>query len=366
MDYPHPYIQIKDGELDFSDAYDTGIGEWDKVSVAYAYSDFGDIEDETSALNAILEQAHQDGLRYISDQDARPQGGAHGGAHLWDNGGNASAELQRILEVRQTAIQNFSIDNIRTNEPLSVLEDVFVPLYFFHRYQTEAAVKLIGGQNYSYAVKGGSGASVSTLPRAMQEEALDAVLQTLDAGTLAIPDAVLSLLPPRAQGYGRSRESFQGKTGVSFDAISAAETAADYSLGLLLHPERASRLVQNKAMDSSQLGFQETLEQVVAATMDERYSDPLEEEIRQTINFRLAHHLMHLAAHSDVLPAVNALAANQLGAIRTKLLSSGKDVYAAEMVRRIDAFFKNKSAFKVEPVSKIPDGSPIGMACMNP
>ena len=366
MDYPHPYIQNNNGELDFSEAYDTGIGEWDKVTVAYAYSDFGDLEDETEALNAILEKAHQEGLRYISDQDARPQGGAHGLAHLWDNGGNASDELRRVLSVRETAIRNFSIDNIRTNEPLTVLEDVFVPLYFFHRYQTEAAVKLIGGQNYSYAVKGGSGARVSTLPKAMQQTALEAVLETLDAQNLAIPDAVLALFPPRAQGYGRSRESFKGKTGVSFDAISAAETAADFSLGLVLHPQRASRLVHNTALDAGQLGFTEVMEAVVKATLEQRHSDPLQEEIRQTINFRVVHHLMHLASHTNVLPAVNAQAADQLGAIRSTLLAAGKDPYAAEMVRRIDAFFKNKSAFKVKPVSKIPDGSPIGMACMNP
>ena len=200
MDYPHPYIQLTDGQLDFSAAYDTGIGDWDKVTVAYAYSDFGEVADETAALNAILEKAHQEGLRYISDQDARPQGGAHVAAHLWDNGGNAADELLRVLEVRETAIGNFSIDNIRTNEPLTVLEDVFVPLYFFHRYQTEAAVKMIGGQNYSYAVKGGPGIVVSALPKGQQQAALDAVLRTLDAEHLAIPGSVLELFPPPCPG----------------------------------------------------------------------------------------------------------------------------------------------------------------------
>lgn len=365
MDYPHPYIRIDDGTLDFSSAYDTGIGEWDKVTVAYAYSDFGEMVDETSALNTILEKAHQSGLRYISDQDARPQGGAHGLAHLWDNGGNAAEELQRVLSVRAKAIENFSIDNIRSNEPLSVLEDVFVPLYFFHRYQTEAAVKIVGGQNYSYAVKGADGVIVEPLSKEIQQEALEAVMRTLDAPTLAIPDHVLRLIPPRAMGYSRSRESFQGKTGVTFDAISAAETAADFSLGLLLHPQRASRLVHNKAMDVRQLGLEDVLGRLVGATLDKRYSDSFHNAIGQTINYRVVHHLMHLAAHKEVLPAVNAVAAAQLGQIRSTLLASGKDAYAAEMVRRIDAFFKDKKEFKVDPVSKIPDGSPIGMACMS-
>ena len=41
MDYPSPLVRITaDGELDLSDAYDVGIGEWDKRTVLYAYQDF--------------------------------------------------------------------------------------------------------------------------------------------------------------------------------------------------------------------------------------------------------------------------------------------------------------------------------------
>jgi hypothetical protein len=38
--------------------------------------------------------------------------------------------------------------------PMAMLEDVFVPIYLFHRYQIEAvSKKLVGGLYYSYAVK---------------------------------------------------------------------------------------------------------------------------------------------------------------------------------------------------------------------
>ena len=40
MDYPHPKFILKDGKIDFSDAYDDKIGEWDKVTVGYSYQDF--------------------------------------------------------------------------------------------------------------------------------------------------------------------------------------------------------------------------------------------------------------------------------------------------------------------------------------
>ena len=69
-------------------------------------------------------------MLFISDSDARSQGGAHVKAHLWDNGESASEELLDLLELRKTAIANFSEDNIRKGEPYSVLEDVFVSLVF--------------------------------------------------------------------------------------------------------------------------------------------------------------------------------------------------------------------------------------------
>jgi hypothetical protein len=40
MDYPHPKIDIINDKINLDNAYDKNIGEWDKVSVAYAYSDF--------------------------------------------------------------------------------------------------------------------------------------------------------------------------------------------------------------------------------------------------------------------------------------------------------------------------------------
>src|ERR1700704_4418861 len=41
MDYPPPYVKLAaDGAPDVSSAYTTGIGEWDKVSIAFGYQDF--------------------------------------------------------------------------------------------------------------------------------------------------------------------------------------------------------------------------------------------------------------------------------------------------------------------------------------
>ncbi len=369
MDYPHPQFSLNNGKIDFSNAYDTGIGAWDKVTVAYSYSQFAEDTDERDALNAILNTARQAGLRYISDQDARPMGGAHALAHLWDNGESASEELIEVLKIRQLAIDNFSIDNIRSNEPNAMLEDVFAPLYFFHRYQTEAVAKVVGGLNYNYTVKGDGQTTVEMVDKDAQENALKNILKTLDAKELAIPREKLALFPPRAIGYGKTRESFKGKTGVSFDALSAAETAADMTLGLLLHPERASRLIQQKSLDPRQLGLSEVIDMLIKNTFENSKSDDYLNEVQQSINFRALFHIMNLAAHDGVHPQVNAIANAQLQKlalrnITSALPSNDRDPYKAEIARRISDFYKFPEQFKVIAAPKIPDGSPIGMACM--
>ena len=365
MDYPHPKFSLNNGQIDFSEAYDTSIGEWDKITVAYSYTDIPEDVDEKEVLNGILDGARQAGLRYISDQDARPRGGAHALAHLWDNGRSASDELEQLLKIREVAINNFSIDNIRKNEPNSVLEDVFAPLYFFHRYQTEAVSKVIGGLNYNYTVKGDGQTTVEIVDKSSQEGALASILKTLDARQIAIPKEKLALFPPRAIGYGKTRESFKGKTGVSFDALSAAETAADMTLGLLLHPQRASRLVQQKSLETKQLGLDEVIDELMKSTMDTEINDPYLAEVQRSINFRVLFHLMNLAAHEGAHPQVNAIANNKLQKLAMSTVSAGlKDPYKAEIGRRIKNFYKFPNQFKVIPSPKIPDGSPIGMGCM--
>src|ERR1700741_256394 len=54
MDYPPPYVKLlTDGAPDVSSAYAAGIGEWDKVSIAFGYQDFAPGTNEEAALNKI-------------------------------------------------------------------------------------------------------------------------------------------------------------------------------------------------------------------------------------------------------------------------------------------------------------------------
>ena len=360
MDYPHPTLRLKNGVVDFSDAYATGIGAWDKVTVGYSYGIVPTGVTEADYLNSVLETAEKSGLRYITDSDARPQGGAHYKAHLWDNGVGADTELENVLALRRKAITNFSVDNIRTGEPYSVLEDVFVPLYFYHRYQTEAAVKMVGGLDYNYAVKGDRNLKVTeVLDVKKQKQALGTVLKTLKAETLMIPKDKLALFPPRAQGYNRTRESFKSKTGVVFDALGAPATASDMTLGLLLHPERANRLVQQKALDAKQLGLQGMLETLAKETVLFSEKDAYKNEVQTTINYNVVKHLLNLYVHPNAIPQTKATVKYVLRSVIMPSLNSS-DVNDMNIKDQIEKTLQKPETFKVIPSPKIPDGSPIG------
>jgi hypothetical protein len=364
MDYPHPTLSLKNGKVDFSNAYDTKIGDWDKVTVAYSYSEFKGNEEKQ--LRAILDKAFQNGARYISDQDARPMGSAHIYGHLWDNGANVSTELENVLAIRKQAISDFSEDNIKTAQPYSKLEDVFVPLYFFHRYQTEAVSKVVGGLDYTYAVKGDAKVVEMVDPK-VQKDALKAVLKTLNVEEIGIPKDKLGLFPPRAMGYGRSRESFKSKAGVAFDPFEAVETSSNMTLSLLLHPQRVTRLVQHKALDKNQLGLVEVLDNVIQSTFKQKHQDSYYQELQNVVNVQLLNQLFYLSSHDGMYAQVNAIVNAKIDEI-TEILRSSKakgvqKIYNAEMMKMISSFKKNPTKFKKLNVPKIPDGSPIGMDC---
>lgn len=360
MDYPHPQFEMKNGKISFANAYDTGIGEWDKVTVEYSYNDIPKGKTQREYLNSVLDSARLQGITFITDSDARAAGGAHAFAHLWDNGKNAADELDRVLEIRKKAIGNFSKDNIRMNEPYSVLEDVFVPLYFFHRYQTEATSKMIGGLKYTYAVKGDGNTIVEHLDAKAQTDALKSILKTLSAEELAIPKDKLELFPPRAYGFGRDRESFKSNTDVAFDALGAPATAAEMTLVFLFHPARAERLVQQHALDSKLPGLSEMLNETISATIKNEPKDEYLKSVQNAINFVVLKHLLALAVNDNATPIVKAVSNQQIDEL-ANWLRGRSDAVSQEMYRKIRQFRDKPEDFKMEiNVPKIPDGSPIG------
>jgi len=360
MDYPHPTLALENGKISYQNAYAVGIGEWDKVSVKYAYSDFPEGTEESTALNQILEESYTAGHRFIADRDARPIGGAHPYSHLWDNGKSAVAEINHLLAIRQTAMNNFSVDQLKKGEPLSQLRDRLVPLYFLHRYQLEGVVKLIGGQDYDYGVKGGSTIGVKAVDQAEQRAALSTLIKSLDQGTLGIPPHIRKMMPPHAFGYGASRESFATQTGLTFDALGAAHTLSDAVLSMLLNEQRAARLIQQKAFDEQQLGFRETLKLLIDEIFKQRQFDTEAKAIQTVVQGNLLQHMMRLGQKSTTPNAVRAEIHESLFALSNWFKNQPNYSYANYYRNRIEKYFEHPSELQPLASPKIPDGSPIG------
>jgi predicted Zn-dependent protease len=142
MDYPAPMIEIKDGNLDFSNAYAVGIGTYDKFAIRYGYSQFSAGTNENNELEKILREGVSNGMLFISDNDTRPASAANPLANLWDNGTDPVARLKHEMQVRRIGLNQFGLNNIPQETPLSELEINFLPLYLHHRYQLTAAVNL--------------------------------------------------------------------------------------------------------------------------------------------------------------------------------------------------------------------------------
>jgi hypothetical protein len=369
MDYPQPLAKLNaDGTIDLSDAYAAGIGEWDKVAIAYGYSDFAPGADERAALNKILTDAIARGLPFLTDQDARPPGSAHPTTHLWDNGANAVDELERVLAVRAAALKRFGERNIPSGTPLAMLEEALVPLYMSHRYQAEAAVKVIGGMSYTYALRGDGQLPTQIVPAAEQRRALEAVLRTLSPDALALPESLLRLIPPRPAGYsGGGRERFNRRTGLTFDAIAPAESAAGFVLGFLLHPERAARLEEFRARDTANPGLGEVIDTLLAATVQAPARDNFEGAIQRSVNLAVLYQLMALAANDRAAGQARAVAAQKLDEVMKWLESRGRTVESETWQAHYNFAASQIAKFQEDP-SKLPlpappappDGPPIG------
>lgn len=363
MDYPHPNIKLTNGRIDLGDAYQEGIGAWDKEAVKFGYQDFPPGTDEKAALAGLIGAARARGLTFLTDQDARPAGSAHPETHLWDNGVSIADELDRMMKVRRVALDQFGERAIPLGAPMATLEEVLVPLYLHHRYQVEAAVKVIGGQWYDYALRGDGIEPVKPVAPKDQLAALASVLATLKPSELALPRAILAKIPPRPVTYPSHRELFDRSTGLVFDAISPAAAAADLVVQFLFNPERAARLVQQRALDPGQPGLDLVIDRVVSATFDAVPASPYEAEIGRAVQRVVLDRLMGLAVSAE-MSQVRAVATQKL-----TLLADRRGPVSAENRAARALFAADIRRFLARPYDPTksmaapdaPPGSPIGL-----
>ena len=367
MDYPHPNVTLDvAGHPDLSHAYAINIGAWDKVSIDYGYREFdssGHPAEDPAALADILTRADHAGQVFITDEDARPFGSAHPHAHLWDNGADPSTELERVLAIREAALKQLGENAIKPGTPMAQLEETLVPLFLFHRYQTEATIKLIAGLDYRYNLRGDGQPSPTIVPADQQRKALAAVLKTLNPETLTLPESLLAMLPPHPPGFPRTRESFPAHTGLTFDPIAAAESAADLTLQVLFDPARASRLVEYHARDTQLPSLHDVLAQTFAVVSKAARADGLSAEVRRAVEYRAVEALLALAANPSASAQARATASGYASTLKSAaaVTANPEDVNLQHSIaKRIAEFEEHPETFKpAEPVPA-PPGMPIG------
>ncbi len=311
MDYPAPRVKLTDGKIDLSDAYGVGVGKWDDFIVDWLY---GDGDPTAKALKASRT------LRYTADPEARPIGSGQPHGAIWDDGADPVAELARVLAVRRVAIDRFGPQALRPGEAAQALKRKYVPIYLLHRYQLEAAAKVLGGVDFTYAVQGDAGMQANLAPAAAQRAALSGLLAAMAPEALDTPEALIPLLSSGQSGDVDRQyaiEVFDGAGGPVFDSLMAADVGAGLVLDALLAPDRLARLTDQHRRDANQPGVGEVTDRLLAqafAPAGGRLA-----EVARRIQTRTVLELAAASRRADVSPAARAEIGQRLTDLGTKL-----------------------------------------------
>jgi hypothetical protein len=365
MDYPHPLETLNpDGTIDLSNAYQARIGDWDKVTINYGYRQFPPGADEKAALTKILDDAWAQDLRYMTNQDtdSNPK------VDQWSNGVDQADELYRLMKVRRAALNRIGEHTIRAGAPLATIEEPLVPIFMYHRYAVEAAASMVAGQDYIYGMREDKRTPTRPVSVDDQRKALDALAATLRPAELTIPKRILDLIPPRPPGYGLHRELFPRTTGDTFDPLSPGTVAADVTIGFVLQPDRAARMVAQHAVDPALPGLEDVIDRLTTATFDAATATPYEAAVRRAEERVLVDRLMWLgvAAPNSQVRAIASLKLSKLAArlraaapTRTEADTAQRTLIAADIKRFLERPLDPARPIPL-PAPDAPPGAPIG------
>ena len=359
MDYPHPKIDLVNGKISIANAYSKNIGDWDKVSVEYAYRDFPNTKNENNELDKIINEAQKNSLYFLSDSDSRPVGSANPFSHLWDNGELPYKELNKLLKVRDLALKNIDLDNLVDGEPYDRIEDILVPIYMLHRYQIEAAAKAIGGVDYLYFVKNNNNDKVKFVYSKLQRKSLESLLSVLKPKNLVLPNNLIDILSPRSFRNPRTRENFVSNTGVAFDYINTSSSLINHTLTFLLNPERINRINQQNIFGDNILTLENYLAEISKSIFDNKKLNTYEESVnKNTSSLYLDHLFMAFNNSSTNDLSKSIILASIMDTMKN--LSTNPNNYNRFLINKINGFLSNPDQYKPIVKTKIPDGSPIG------
>jgi hypothetical protein len=269
------------------------------------------------------------------------------------------------MELRKIALQNFTEKKITKSTPMANLEEVLVPMYMFHRFQVEAASKVLGGADYNFALRGDGQVVYEPVSAAKQREAFNVLMGTLTPQFLAVPEHILKMIPPRAFRFDANpRETFKRHTGLAFDPLAPAEAAAGLTLRMILNPERCSRLVSQRVLKADLPTFSEiTKEMNKKLWKKPEMVDNVSyyAQIDRMVAMQYLDHLMKLANNKETASEVRMNAYAAIDDIKTwvsgKMYDGGG--FARLTLLKIKQFEENPEAVISSSALTPPDGQPI-------
>lgn len=367
MDYPAPWIRVDESapggpRLDTSNAYGVGLGAWDIESIRWGYGQPPTSADEAAVLDSLVREGIAQGRLFLADADARPPGASDPRASLWDNGGDAIDELESVMAVRRLALDRFGERNIRPGTALAYLQETLAPIYLYHRYQLDAALKTVGGMHYHYAHRGDGLPATEIIDGDRQRRAIDTILRLLRPDELDLPERVLALLPPRPFLTAPNRELFGSQSSPAFDALGAAATATDMVLAGLLQPERLARMEDFHRRHPDLPGVAELVDRMVATVFDGGEGfEPRLAALRQLVQRHTARALMAVGSDPRTPDAVRVRLYDALQELGDRL-SDAPDANGRFIARQIERHEERPAEPWVPSAgaAPAPPGSPIG------
>lgn len=363
MDYPAPWITLRDGQVDLSDAYRPGPGAYDSIAIRYAYTRFEEGQEE-AGLAAIVREATERGLKFVTNPDEGASG-SYPEASTWVNGADMVEELARIMNVRRVLLREFDERAISPGDPMHLLNLRLTAVYLHHRFTLLAALKAVGGMEFRYAVRGDMALATAIVSPARQRRALELLLDALEPAELAIPERILVQLAPRPFGYTASDRAFGGVTGHAFDQLGAARTVAALVIGGLLDPTRASRVVALHARNQEVPSLEQVIARVIERTWGAR-KQPEHAALRRVVQRVVVDELIALAAAEDASVEARAGAEWGLRRVAEMLQTQGDarpEAQAHSLLARAD--IERFLGRRDDPTPRsrppaAPEGTPIG------
>lgn len=367
MDYPPPRVRLDgQGRIDVSAAYDSGPGEYDVLALRWGYGIFPPGTEDDS-LRAIVDEGLRKGLLFLSDADARPDFASDPRTNLWDDAANAFEFLDHQMAVRRVAMSRFGVRNIRVGEPISLLQERFVPVYLMHRFAINSLAKTIGGMEYHHAMRGDDQQATRPIPAADQRRALRVLVAALDPAELAIPDTIISLLGPRPFSYQPYVELFSSRTRPAFDELGAARTLSQMIVDAVLQRERAARLVMFASRGDNPLTLSETIDALTASWSARSGETRKTAALRRVTQRAVADRMMLLAADTEASAEVRSLVELRMTGLRARartLAQSGTELDQAHwtsIAADFTRWLERQQLPTPTPAMRAPPGDPFGI-----